>query len=415
MVKRMVKKVNQTNQHKKQIGRFFIIGYDNQTEQFDVAVLHKKEIKRVGSFSQGLSHEERAILLQVISNNSQSETSSYLHVEPGICIELEYSELEDEHIIKPSFKQFLFNTKWKECTWDNLISTVNGITISHPDKPLWKENDVTKIDYIHYLLEISPFMLPFLKDRLLTVIRFPHGTFGEKFYQKNCPEYAPEFVQTQLNENINYIVCNNEETLLWLGNQLAFEFHIPFQTIHSTGPSEIVFDLDPPSREYFHLALKAAQLLKEVFDGLKLLSFIKTSGNKGLQIYIPLPENQFTYEQTRRFTEFIANFLVTKEPSLFTIERLKKNRHNKLYVDYLQHAEGKTIVAPYSVRGNDGGYVATPLFWNEVTEDLSIEHFPLEKVIPRLQKKGCPFASYFEAKERQQFQPVLDFLHSTST
>ncbi|MBE4909485.1 DNA ligase D [Bacillus luteolus] len=407
--------MNLRNHTKKQSGPFFIIGYDKEKDTFDVGVLHKKDIKKLGAFSEGLSDEERKVLLQVISNNSQSETNSYLHVEPGICIELEYTEIENEQITTPVFKQFLFDVKWKDCTWENLLSTINGITISHPDKPLWKDNDVTKFDYIHYLNEISPYMLPFLKNRLLTVIRYPHGMFGEKFYQKNCPDYAPDFIQTRIHENINYIVCNNDETLIWLGNQLAFEFHIPFQTIHSTGPSEIVFDLDPPSREYFPLAIKAAQILKEVFDGLKLISYIKTSGNKGLQLYIPLPENQFTYDQTRQFTEFVANFLVTKEPSLFTIERLKKNRHNKLYVDYLQHAEGKTIIAPYSVRGNDGGYVATPLFWDEVTEQLSIEDFPLESILSRIKEKGCPFSSYFEAKEKQQFQPVLDFLNSPST
>ena len=169
-------------------------------------------------------------------------------------------------------------------------------------------------------------------------------------------------------------------------------------------------DLDPPSRDHFHLAIKAAKILKEVFEGLKLITFIKTSGNKGLQIYIPLPENQFSYDQTRQFTEFIADYLVTKEPTYFTTERLKKNRHNKLYVDYLQHAKGKTIVAPYSVRGNDGAFTATPLYWDELADNLSIEAFPLDKTIQRLKEKGCPFQTYFEAKEKQKFEPVLHFL-----
>ncbi len=106
------------------------------------------------------------------------------------------------------------------------------------------------------------------------------------------------------------MVCNNIETLLWLGNQLALEFHIPFQTIHTEKPTEIVFDLDPPSVNEFSLAIQAARQLKEIFDYFKLQSFVKTSGGKGLQLYIPLPENAFSYEEVRIFTEFVCVFFM---------------------------------------------------------------------------------------------------------
>ncbi|MCC3358679.1 DNA ligase D [Bacillus sp. REN16] len=397
-----------------QVGAFFILGYDKMNAFFHVGVIRNKQIYGIGLFSHGLNPDERQALLEVIKTNAVEETTGFIKVEPGICVELFYLELYKEQLRQPSFSKFRFDVEWQDCTWEKLVRNVpllpEDIEITHPDKPLWKDKSITKLEYIHYLVEVSPFMLPFLKDRLLTVIRYPHGMYGEKFYQKNCPEYAPDFIQTSLSEGIEYIVCNDLETLTWLGNQLSFEFHIPFQTIYSNGPSEIVFDLDPPSRDAFPLAKKAATILKEVFDGLKLISFVKTSGNKGLQIYIPLPENRFTYDDTRQFTEFIANYLTTMEPDLFTTERLKKNRGNRLYVDYVQHAEGKTIVAPYSVRGNDGAYVATPLYWDEITEDLSIEDFPLESIIERINEKGCPFAHYFDAKEEQPFGPVLEFL-----
>jgi bifunctional non-homologous end joining protein LigD len=253
-------------------------------------------------------------------------------------------------------------------------------------------------------------MLPFLQNRLLTVIRYPHGMFGEAFYQKNCPDYAPGFIETSISEGINYIVCNDLKTLLWLGNQIAIEFHIPFQRIGHSGPDEIVFDLDPPSREYFHLAIKAALLIKEVLDQLNLQSFIKTSGNKGLQIYIPLPEETYTYDDTRLFTSFIANYLISKDPDSFTIERLKKHRGNRLYVDYVQHAEGKTIICPFSARGKQKATVAAPLFWEEVNGDLKIEDFTVLNMIDRIVKLGSPFAGYFQAKETQQLAPVLEVL-----
>ncbi|MEH7238273.1 DNA ligase D [Bacillus sp. JJ1562] len=400
-----------------QVGVFFILGYDKKNTFFHVGVMRKNQIYEIGLFSHGLSPDERQALLGVIQANAIEETSGFIKVKPGICVELFYLELYKEQLRQPSFSKFRFDVDWQNCTWEKLVRKSpllpEEIEITHPDKPLWKDKSITKLEYIQYLVDVSPYMLPFLNDRLLTVIRYPHGMYGEKFYQKNCPEYAPDFIQTSMSEGIEYIVCNDLKTLTWLGNQLSFEFHIPFQTIYSKGPSEIVFDLDPPSRDAFPLAKKAAMILKDVFDGLKLISFVKTSGNKGLQIYIPLPENRFTYDETRQFTEFIANYLVTMEPDHFTTERLKKNRGNRLYVDYVQHAEGKTIVAPYSVRGNDGAYVATPLYWDEITDDLMIENFPLETIIERINEKGCPFTHYFDAKDQQPFEPVLEFLRQS--
>ncbi|WP_202079924.1 non-homologous end-joining DNA ligase [Caldalkalibacillus salinus] len=288
---------------------------------------------------------------------------------------------------------------------------IDGQTVSLTSlsKPLWPKADIKKARYIQYLHDVAPAMLPFLSNRLLTVIRYPHGVEDESFYQKNCPDYAPDFVQTQVAEDIEYIVCSDLPSLIWLGNQLAFEFHIPFQTIKSKGPSEIVFDLDPPSRDKFSLAIEAALMIKDIIDRLKLISYVKTSGNKGLQIYLPLPENTYSYEDTRRFTQFVAKYLVKKEPDWFTTERLKVNRGQKLYVDYLQHAEGKTIVAPYSARGNEEALVATPIHWHEVTKDLSPTDYPMTVIKERL-AKGCPFKNFFKDKEKQNFQPVLDWL-----
>lgn len=393
---------------------FFIIGLDKQNTYFHVGVVRDKKIFPIGLFSHGLSPEQREALIQVIKANKSDENNQYISVEPGICVELSYLEVYKEQLRQPSFSNFLLTAKWEECTWEKLFEKAaplpEEIEITHPDKPLWRNKQIMKKDYIDYLQNVSSFLLPFLENRLLTVIRFPHGMDGEKFYQKNCPDYAPDFIRTFLHEGIDYIICNDLKSLIWLGNQLAFEFHIPFQTIYSKGPSEIVFDLDPPSRAEFPLAVKAAIILKEVFDGLSLLSFVKTSGNKGLQIYLPLPENTFSYDDTRLFTTFIADFLVSKEPDLFTTERLKKNRGNKLYVDYVQHAEGKTIIAPYSVRGNEGAFAAAPLFWEEVNEKLSIENFPLEMMKNRLSEQGDPFKDYFTAKDQQPFQAVLDSL-----
>lgn len=392
----------------------FITAYEKSNGYFYAGVFQNDKIYPIGQFIFGLKPDEKKALFQTIKDNKADEDSRFIYVNPAICAEVKYLEIYEKQMREPHFHQFRFDLKPEDCTYDKFIQHQKNlppdINITHPDKPLWESPSVQKIDYIHFLREIAPYILPFLKERLLTVIRYPHGIFGEPFYQKNCPDYAPDFVETRMSEGINYIICNNLKTFLWLGNQLAFEYHIPFQTVQSQGPSEIVFDLDPPSRVEFPLAIKAALLIKEVLDHLQLISFIKTSGNKGLQIYIPLPENTYSYDDTRLFTEFIAEYLVSKDPDSFTIERMKKNRGSRLYVDYIQHAEGKTIIAPYSARGNKEATVAAPLFWEEINDQLTPEAFQIPNMLKRLNYKGNPFQNYFESKETQKFGPVLDFL-----
>lgn len=301
-------------------------------------------------------------------------------------------------------------------TINEIVINGNKINLTNLTKLLWKNKKIRKIDYLNYLIKVANHITPFLSNRLLTTIRFPDGIDKEKFYQKNCPDYAPDFIETRLEDGINYINCRDQATLIWLGNQSAIEFHIPFSTMDSHKPSEIVLDLDPPSRQEFVLAVEAALLIKEAIDRLQLISFVKTSGNKGLQIYIPLQENMYSYEETRKFTSFMADYLIAKEPKWFTTERLKVNRGGRLYIDYIQHAEGKTIIAPYSLRGNEDALVATPLHWNEVNLTLRPENFTIESIEKRLSEKGCPFIdAFFEAKNQQPFGKVLEYLKSTET
>ncbi|HYK72768.1 MAG TPA: DNA ligase D [Pseudoneobacillus sp.] len=392
----------------------FVTAFDKENGYFHVAVFKEKEIFPIGLVLFGFKPDEKQALAQTVRQNQTSEDAKYVYAPPGICLEIKYLEMYEGQLREPHFHQFRFDLTPEDCTYENFYFQQKNfpkeVVITHPDKPIWKDPLINKMEYLFYLREISPYMLPFLKDHLLTVIRYPHGLFGEPFYQKNCPDYAPSFIQTYLFDDINYIICNDLKTLVWLGNQLAIEFHIPFQTIQSKGPSEIVFDLDPPSREDFAIAIKAALYIKEILDQLNLIGFVKTSGSKGLQVHIPLPKDKFNYQDTRLFTEFVANFLVSKEPYLFTIERKKKNRGNRLYVDYVQHAEGKTIIAPYSARGKEEATVATPLFWDEVNENLHIKQFTLQNIMERVKKQGCPLQSYFKVKEQQPFEPVLQFL-----
>lgn len=392
----------------------FITAMDKQNGYFHIAVYQNQTIKPIGHFLFGISPEEKRALATIIKENNTHEDNQFIYVKPALCIEIKYLELFEEQLREPHFHRFRFDLKPEDCSYDSFVkkqkNLPSDINITHPDKPIWETPTVSKLDYIHYLYDIAPFMLPFLANRNLTVIRYPHGMYGEAFYQKNRPDYTPSFVDTYRMEDIDYIVCNHLKSLLWLGNQLAIEFHIPFQTIGSKTPSEIVFDLDPPSKSEFHLAVKAALLIKEVLDQLNLVGFIKTSGNKGLQIYLPLPEGKMSFDETRLFTSFIAEYLISKAPDAFTIERLKKNRGDRLYVDYVQHGEGKTIVAPFSPRGTKNANIATPLYWEEVKDNLSPDSFNITNVLERIRNDGDPFQDFFKTKDQQNFTPILDFL-----
>ncbi|WP_262173548.1 DNA ligase D [Saccharococcus sp. Marseille-Q5394] len=391
-----------------------ITRYEQVNGFFTGAIYRDGQLVEITTFKHGMSDEELKTLSELFLKNGRHIGDSVYEIEPSICANINCISFDGKHLREPRFHSFQFEVNPDDCQWRQLLRQVNPIPdkiqITHPDKPVWPKQGLVKDDYLLYLQSAAPFILPFMKERHLTLIRFPHGVPGEKFYQKSVPDYAPDFVKTSRDEDIDYIVCNDITTLLWLGNQLALEYHIPFQTINTKMPTEIVFDLDPPSVEEFSLSVEAALRLKAIFDQFQLTSFIKTSGGKGLQVYIPLPVDTFTYDDTRIFTKFVSDFLVDQEPQWFTTERLKKNRGNKLYLDYVQHHEGKTIVAPYSPRGNELATVATPLNWEEVGASLRPEQFTIRSVTERMKTIGDPFLEFRKVGDVQPFEVVLEQL-----
>ena len=389
--------------------------FDQSNGFFDGSVYMDDNLVDIVTFKHGLKQEEAEILMTLFRNNGTLAKKGVYELPPSICVTVACIDFDGSKLREPRFHKFQHQLNPIDCNWQTMQRQLNPIpehiTITHPDKPVFPASSVTKDDYLLYLQQVAPLFLPFLHNRLLTVIRFPHGVPGESFYQKNSPEYTPDFIKTHLVEDTNFILCNNMDTLLWLGNQLAIEFHIPFQPFHLEKPTEIVFDLDPPSVKEFPLAISAALKLKTIINYFGLQSFIKTSGGKGMQIYIPLPENTYSYEETGVFAEFVCTFLVQQYPELFTIERLKKNRKNRLYLDYVQFKEGKTIVAPYSVRGNEKGIVATPLYWEEVNDELTPDRFTMAQVIARINDVGNPFQHFREVAKTQDFASVLKQLN----
>ncbi|GIQ63580.1 hypothetical protein PACILC2_21480 [Paenibacillus cisolokensis] len=285
--------------------------------------------------------------------------------------------------------------------------TVEGheMTVSNPDKLLWPEAGLTKLAYLEKLVSLSPYLLRYTRGRYLTTIRFPNGIHGKSFYQKNAPQPKPPFVRTAQEGDISYVELDSLPTLLWLGNLACLEFHASFDRIgEPVYPTEWVLDLDP-SREEEPRIMEAAALTGELLASLGIASVPKTSGATGVQIIVPLA-SRLSFDDLRQFGQFVGQYLATKHPSLFTIERLKKNRGTLIYVDYLQHYPGKTIAAPYTPRARVGATVSMPLTWEEVRSGVSPADFHLLNVERRLREKGDPLSG----AAGQDLRPVLSFL-----
>lgn len=284
------------------------------------------------------------------------------------------------------------------------------LKITNPEKEIWPDAALSKFDYIRYLTEISPFILPYITNRLLTTIRYPDGIHGKSFYQKNIPDHAPKWIATHNWRETTYILANDIQTLIWLGNQACLELHAAFNRVDNEKcPTELVLDLDPTDTDNFSLVLEVALLIKENLDGLGLFSQPKTSGATGMQIYVPI-EIRYTYEETRKLGKFIAQYIAEKHPDKVTLERLVKNRGVKLYIDYLQHWEGKTLAAPYTPRAREGAPVSAPVTWREVEKGFLPIDFRISNIRERIKKVGDLFASVTTERKNQSLDELLTFI-----
>ncbi|KGX87167.1 ATP-dependent DNA ligase [Pontibacillus litoralis JSM 072002] len=395
----------------------FLSTYNSDNDYYTVGLYNGDTIEVLGSFKHGLSPEQHQTLKNFFYQHGISTQHVY-KMKPSVCVEINCLQAKNNELREPFFGDFRFDLSPEACTKEQnnwLLALFPHVDISNPDKKLWKIPAFQKRDLLLYLREIAPYMLPHLQHKQLTIIRFPNGIEKESFFQKHIPHYAPPYVTSiQINEE-TFMACDNLETLIWLGNQAAIEYHIPFEQLDQPLPNEIVFDLDPPNRNAFSLAVFAAQLLKQLFDELHIQSFVKTSGNKGLQVHIPITKGSFTYRETRIFTATIAQVLVQQHPEHFTIERLKKKRGNRLYIDYVQHGEGKTLIAPYSPRATKEATVATPLYWHEITEDLSPTDFTINNLLARVKKYGCPLATLEQARANQHTEAIQSIIERCSS
>lgn len=245
------------------------------------------------------------------------------------------------------------------------------VRISNPDKVLWPSTGTTKGQMLEYYIKVSPLLLPCLKGRLVSLQRFPHGVRSHGFYQKNCPDNAPDWVKTftlqgKSGKATSYVLIEDLPTLVWLANLGVIEFHPWLSSVGSLDhPDYAVFDLDPMEKYGIDEVRQVAQAIGELLQKLGLIGRVKTSGATGLQVFVPLAP-LYTYQQARDFIHACCRVIHQAFPQWTTLERSINHRQGKIYLDYMQNARGQTIVSAYSLRPQPTPTLSFPLEWEDL-------------------------------------------------
>jgi bifunctional non-homologous end joining protein LigD len=344
-------------------------------------------------------------------------------VRPELLAEVEFTEWTREGLLRhPSFKGLREDKdadevvaevpagdddgigSVRELPGDAREVTVDGrpIRVSNWSKVLWPQAGFTKGDLVDFYRQIAPTLLPHLEGRPLTLKRYPNGVDAQHFYEKQSPKHRPDWVQTARvptgSKVIEYTLVADTATLVWLANLADIELHTSLaRAADPQCPTMLVFDLDPGAPADIVQCCEVALVLRGLFDGLGLVSLAKTSGSKGMQVYVPLNRPDATYDQTKPFAKAIAELLEQRMPDLVVSRQTKTLRPGKVLVDWSQNDEHKTTVNAYSVRARERPTVSTPIAWDEVAAchdagDAALLTFDTEAVLARVDELGDLFA-----------------------
>ncbi|MES2543385.1 MAG: DNA ligase D [Bacteroidota bacterium] len=352
-----------------------------------------------------------------ISKRISKEKVQWL--KPKVIAQIKFTEwTDDDHLRHPVFLGLRIDKNPNEVQFSKNLNSEEMATIQKKEKKATTENDydlkigkinlhltnqnkiyfpddgITKGDVVDYYNAVSEFILPYLKDRPQSLNRFPGGINGPSFYQKDIDlGKSPNWLKTEKvfsdsnKEYIDYLICNDKATLLYMANLGCIEINPWNSTIKSIEkPDWIVMDLDP-AKDDFKEVVRTALVVKQIMDELETDCFCKTSGASGLHIYIPLGA-KYEYDTVKILAELLANQVVKRLPDTTTVERTISKRNGKLYVDFLQNRAGQTLASVYSVRPKPGATVSTPLEWSEVNEKQSPSQFTIKNILKRLEKKG---------------------------
>jgi bifunctional non-homologous end joining protein LigD len=292
-----------------------------------------------------------------------------------------------------------------------LIVEGKKLPVSNLNKVLYPKVGFTKGQVIDYFIRIAPALLPHLKDRPLTMKRYPNGVDKEFFYEKNCPSHRPTWVKTAKvwsegnNRMMNYCLAQDLPTLVWAANLADLELHTSLARKKDVArPTMMVFDLDPGAPADIVQCCQVGLWLRELLSKMKLKSFAKTSGSKGLQVYVPL-NTPVTFDQTKDLSRAFAQLLEREHVDLVTSNMSKVVRKGKVFVDWSQNDEHKTTICVYSLRAREEPTVSTPVTWDEVANCLKkkkaeLLKFRSDKTLARVEKLGDLFAPMEKLKQK---------------
>src|SRR5437762_2675606 len=349
--------------------------------------------------------------------------SGHTWVRPKLVVEVRYKEITEDGLLRqPTFLRFRTDKAPEECVSQEAPPVTpppvskREVPFTNLDKVYWPEEGYTKGDLIEYYRAISPWLLPYLRNRPVVLTRFPDGIEGKSSYQKDAPEFAPDWMRTvpiwseDTQRDIRYFVFDDAESILYIANMGSIPLHIWGSRVGSLElPDWCVIDLDPKEAPFSDV-IRTAQVLHRICESAGLPNFVKTTGKTGLHIMLPLGR-QFTYEHCRTLGELLARLVLRELNDIATITRHITKRGDKVYLDYLQNRHGQLIVAPYSVRPLPGASVSMPLEWHEVDESLDPRAFTIKTAVERMEKLGeDPVLPVLETKP--DLLQVLDNLQS---
>lgn len=296
------------------------------------------------------------------------------------------------------------NTETSESSSNTLEVDGKLVKFSNLDKIYWPGSGLRKYDLIDYYIKVSEYILPYLKDRPQNLHRHPDGIEKEGFYQKDNENLPENWLKTtrihskSANRDIEYLLCQDEATLLYMANLGCIEINPWNSRIQNLDkPDYAVIDLDPSEKNTFDEVIEVAQAAQEILSDAKIKSFLKTSGSTGLHIYLPL-NAAYSYDEAREFTKLICYFIQDKTEGLTSMERAVKKRKNKIYLDYLQNRKGQTLASAYCVRPKKSAPVSAPLEWSELKKGLKITDFNIHSMPGRLKHKNDIFKGVLHEK-----------------
>jgi bifunctional non-homologous end joining protein LigD len=337
-------------------------------------------------------------------------------VEPELVCEVEFAEwTHDGRLRAPAYKGLredkpAEDVRREEPITDTVKKGTRELKLSNLDKVFFPAEGITKGDLLEYYRAVAPVLLPHLKDRPFTMVRWPDGIEAGRFFQKDAPSHMPEWIPTfrtlvstrespRQKKWVNFPVVNDELALLWMVNMGCIDMNAWYSRVDRPDrPDFVLFDLDPSPDVGFQETVQVALLVKQALDAFGLVGFPKTSSAEGMHVLVPI-ERRHTYEDTRQFAEIVAGAIARTNRGLATTEWTKSKRRGVL-IDSNQNGEGKTIASVYSVRPRAGAPVSTPLRWEEVNEKLDPLSFTMSKVLERVRKQGDLFEGVLTTRQR---------------